>query len=457
MPESELFWAQLLDYIEGGNVVPVVGEALLKLELNGRAGFLYPYLARALAGELGLPADGEIAEPSLNEIACRYLERPSARREDIYSALHRFLSGQDLPIPDPLAKLAEIRCFKLFVTTTFDPLLARALGTDDVWAYFPNARDRDLPEGWAPSETPVVFHLLGRLSPEPSYAVTEEDVLECLHALQSESRCPKQLLDHLGQAHLLILGCRFENWLARFFLRTTSNDRLLNAEGIDYLADSKAVEDRRLVRFLRAFSRSTEIFEQGDAIEFVVELHRRWLERHPDGECLHNRTTPTPAYPQVRPGTVFLSYAREDLDVAKELHEALEREEVDVWLDQERLEFGEHWEQGIQRQLEDCAYFLPIVSADSLSRERRYLYREWRLAEQEATLRRPNSKFILPLAISRISLDGRDIPTSFQDAQWRHFEPGAEAADRAAELKVLAKEVKTLVRDYHRRRKGIDR
>lgn len=52
MPESEFFWEQILDYVESGSVIPVVGQDLLQVEVNGGARTLYVYLARELAGQL---------------------------------------------------------------------------------------------------------------------------------------------------------------------------------------------------------------------------------------------------------------------------------------------------------------------------------------------------------------------------------------------------------------------
>src|SRR5205823_9561850 len=64
---------------------------------------------------------------TLNTVVCRYLAE-DGEIEDIYPALKRVMSPLDeLSLPTALVKLAEIRPFKLFVSTTFDPLLAQAL------------------------------------------------------------------------------------------------------------------------------------------------------------------------------------------------------------------------------------------------------------------------------------------------------------------------------------------
>src|ERR1700680_1211641 len=118
-------WEQLLQFIEEGRVVPIVGRNVLTLDLGDRQVLLYDLLAERLAGRLGLPA--EPPPSSLNAVACSYLAE-GGELEDVYSALKSILSGPDgLPIPQPLLDLAGIRPLQLFVSTTFDPLLARAI------------------------------------------------------------------------------------------------------------------------------------------------------------------------------------------------------------------------------------------------------------------------------------------------------------------------------------------
>ena len=55
--ETARFWDQLLQFIEEGRVVPIVGQDLLVCEIDGQTTLLYPYLAAQLADYLGVPAD----------------------------------------------------------------------------------------------------------------------------------------------------------------------------------------------------------------------------------------------------------------------------------------------------------------------------------------------------------------------------------------------------------------
>src|SRR5215210_9407866 len=178
--EGPRFWDQLLQFIEDGRVVPIIGPDLLVADVNGHPVQLYTWLAERLAEYLEVPGDGLPATGALHEVACRFLSQ-NGQIEDIYSGLKRvFPSRESFPLPAPLLQLAEIRPFKLFVTTTLDPLLQQALDEvrfggqprTRVFAYAPNAV-QDLDQAIEEMDRPAVFHLFGRLSAVPEYVVTE--------------------------------------------------------------------------------------------------------------------------------------------------------------------------------------------------------------------------------------------------------------------------------------------
>src|SRR5215510_12729383 len=116
MGELSIFWDQLLQLIEEGKVVPVIGQDLLTLpESTGHALF-YPFLAERLARYLKVPADNLPKGGELNEVACRYLAKGKPIQH-IYAALKTVAAESEaLPIPEPLLRIASIRPLALFVT-----------------------------------------------------------------------------------------------------------------------------------------------------------------------------------------------------------------------------------------------------------------------------------------------------------------------------------------------------
>jgi hypothetical protein len=431
--EGPRFWDQLLSFIEGGLVVPILGPGLLVAAVDGKPSDLYSYLAERLAKYLEVPDDDLPAIGGLHEVACRHLSR-DGQIEDIYSGLTQvFPSREIFPIPEPLLQLASIRPLQLFVSTTFDPLLQQAL--DEVrfggrpgtrlFAYAPHAvKDLDAP--LKPADPPAVFHLFGRLLPVPDYAVTEEDTLEFVHALQSESRQPHLLFDELDRRQLLLLGGGFPDWLARFILRTPRQERMGLVRGrTDLVADERMRDDPALVAFLKQFSSRTRIYS-GGAVDFVDELHRRWSEKHPPQETVpESAAAPASGPLDMKPGSVFLSYASEDRPIIARLKEELEGAGVDVWLDRKELQGGDDYEAKIRRNIESCSYFVPILSPQTLTTKPRYFRLEWGWAERVAAQLPPNRRFIVPLVVGDVAPNDPALPERFCRLHWERLAPDA--------------------------------
>ena len=80
-------------------------------------------------------------------------------------------------------------------------------------------------------------------------------------------------------------------------------------------------------------------------------------------------------------GAVFLSYASQDAEAAQGICEALRSAGIEVWFDQSELRGGDVWDQKIQREIHDCALFIPLISANTASRHEGYFRLEWDLAD----------------------------------------------------------------------------
>jgi hypothetical protein len=63
---------------------------------------------------------------------------------------------------------------------------------------------------------------------------------------------------------------------------------------------------------------------------------------------------------------IFLSYAREDMGMAKQLYNDLKRYGLDVWLDTESLLPGDKWRDKIQDAIENSTYFIALLLTKSI-------------------------------------------------------------------------------------------
>ncbi len=448
VPES--FWDNLLDYIQEGTVVPVIGSELVTVREAERDVPLDGWLARKLAADLGLPTE-ELPEGfGLNEVVALHL-RNRGEREELYPMIHRRLKNAALPPPEPLKALASIPKLDLFVSLTFDSLLADALGPSQQIAYSPNTV-RDLPSPKSDLRQPVVFHLLGKASASPEYAICDEDLLEFLHGLQDKQRQPKTLFDELRGNHLLFLGCGFGDWLARFFLRTARSLELSQKRRRwDVLVGDRMAHDAGLVLFLESFSADTRVVSLA-AADFATELARRWHAAHPSAAAAAEPQSREmePAGKTVPSGAIFISYASEDLEAASRLAEGLRATGLEVWFDKNALQMGDDWARSIRRGIERCSLFLPVISQRSLGEEnrRRYFWREWNDADDFARGIAPGEAFIIPIVIDDdIRIDRVSLPGSFQKAQGTSLPSGTVTPG-------VADRLKELVRDFHRRQRA---
>ena len=445
--ESSIFWDQLIQLTEEGKVVPVVGQDLLTIPESSGPKLLYPFLAARLATYLKVSGDDLPEGAELNEVACRYLGKGKPAQQ-LYAALKTVAAeAESLPVPEPLLQLAAIRPIQLFVSTTFDSSLTRALNQKRfggnsktrVFAHSPN-EVQDLPGDLGSLGAPVVYHLMGRLSATPAYAVTQEDLIEFFNSLQSETHRPAQLFHELSSRSLLLLGTRLSGWLTSFLMRMSKRQRLSADDKTDYVADETVSNDKSLVLFLERFSSATEIFHDADPVAFVNELHQRWTERHPDAprpDTPQGESAPSPR--ELEPGAVFLSYASGDWPAVEKLKAALEEAGVDVFFDRDQLQPGNEWEGKLRRSIHQCSLFVPVISQQTLTSDRRFFRIEWNLALEEAQMASFSSEeaFLLPVVIDDTPRDHPALPARFKAIQWTSLpggEPKPDFVDRVKQL-----------------------
>jgi hypothetical protein len=422
---DEFFWGDLLDYIDEGRVVVVVDSGLLPVKHGGREIGFDALVAARLAAKMRIDLGNIDGMPRLDDVVSRYLLLPRARKEDLYVRIAQVVKELELPPPQALLDLAAVRRLDLFVTLAFDGLLTRAIdlvrhggqSRTDVVAFSPNrAADLRLPRERLTA--PTVFHLLGRQSSAPEWVICDEDRLEFLHALQDDARRPKLLFDALRDGHLLLIGCRLPDWLARFFLRAAKNERLSSRrETVEYLVDPRAARDPALKTFLADFSPATRVVSLEPGV-FCAELRARWEKRHPAVPT--DLPAPTRTEASSPDGAVFISYSSQDAAAVRELAQSLDAAGIDVWFDRSELQAGDEWDRRIRRGVEASSLFIPVISrtTQDVDRRRAYFWREWNAADERARGMAPDEPFLVPVVIDDTPPYGSVVPDRFRSAQW---------------------------------------
>jgi TolB-like protein len=118
------------------------------------------------------------------------------------------------------------------------------------------------------------------------------------------------------------------------------------------------------------------------------------------------------------PPSVFLSYASQDRDAARSLRDALADAGLEVWYDENELGGGEAWDQKIRRQIRECDYFMPVVSAQTEARHEGYFRREWRLAVDRTLDMADGHLFLIPVVIDDTDQNTARVPDRFIAVQW---------------------------------------
>lgn len=141
--------------------------------------------------------------------------------------------------------------------------------------------------------------------------------------------------------------------------------------------------------------------------------------------------------PTSDPQTVFLSYASQDARAVERIAMSLRAAGVEVWFDQHELSGGDAWDRKIRKQIQDCALFVPVISATTDARLEAYFRIEWNLAAQRTHAMAGEKAFLLPVVIDDTLAPAAIVPGEFQSVQWTRLPEGADLAPFTARVGAL--------------------
>jgi hypothetical protein len=398
------FWDELLARINEGEIIPIVGPGAVTFGAGDE--LLYPWLSQRLPDQLGLQLDQPARE--LQEVvdAQRAKGQPVER---IYKHLFKIVEDPDLRPGKTLAALAAIEGFPLFISTTFDPLLPRAVESaspggkpeDRRCASSLKSTWIDIPQEIGKLQLPFVYQVLGRAEPFRDFVVWDDDVLYFLLRLDQQLPQLPRLSDALQKSHVLVLGLSFSDWLLRFFVQVIKRQRLSELAGSElYIFDHLDPQERNKV--VVYFSRLTKQIRvmPTDPRAFIEELFTRWRAKHPvpaGDPYLMNKAH---REQQSAPGCIFVSYASPDLEIARYVVSQLQKAGCLVWFDKEQLTIGQDWKEELRNAVEErCGLFLSLISGQTSARHDGYNIYERNLAARRRDTFAENVVFYLPMRI----------------------------------------------------------
>ena len=428
LPDWE--WDMLTTLVREGCVVPVIGPELLIFRKEGREKPLYDVWARALAEQEGLPIPKGSPPSSLlyqvtNELSQRL------RPNDLAYKIDHVVERRAWPIAEPLRKLAEISSFSLYVTTTIDHLLQKALEeaptrrrqTVQEFKFMPEGKkpESDLPKDFGDSDAPSLFYLFGACSNTPgTFAGTEDDLIEFSWSLlDKDGQSPDFLFSYLKAKTVLLLGCNFPDWLGRFFIRALEQSPHEEKINIYYVSEHC---EAGLAHYLER--RHAHVLTEQSPVAFVDELYRRWSQYKESGVA---RPKATDVLPPFKSGAVFLSYAHEDHTVAKVIRDQLEANDIDTWMDDREFKGGEEFEPVIRENIKHASFFVAIISRslDRLLPEGRFVLKEWKWAEDASEARHKDECFLQPVVIDDTPPAASFVDLPYRELHWNQLSEGA--------------------------------
>ena len=460
---SDDFWDVLLDRIEEGKVIPVLGCELVTIAIENEEIPLYRLIATRLLKKHKIGDDEVELKPhqELND-AVVALKNKGKPIQDLYGQINRILKdimteldNKKATMSSALRELAGITSFDIFITTTFDDFLIDTV--DDIRTngakntekivYAPNLPDqarRDIPEV-KQSNYHAVFYLFGEASTSPTYAIHDEDTLEYLYSILTESgKLPERLIGDIRNRDLLLIGCNFADWLSRFFIRLSNQQRLasVHRDKREFLVGKELATDSSLTVFLERFSQNSRLCAC-DAETFVRELAERWRAAHPTEKAssLPDRTPDT--------GDIFISYSHHDVGAAKTLCEELDGIGGGVvWFDKTALWPGDEWGKKIDAAINGCKIFLPLISSTTAKTVDGYFAKEWNLAVNRKKTVPGRSYDIIPVIIEEEKDGTTDAYTHWIPELFKEFHVGH--APNGHMNKKLREKISEKLRDLRR-------
>jgi hypothetical protein len=137
---------------------------------------------------------------------------------------------------------------------------------------------------------------------------------------------------------------------------------------------------------------------------------------------------------------VFISYAREDGDLASRVFDSLQRAYFEPWLDQESLQGGDDWNKRIEGDLDASDFALVLYTPAFCRKTDSYVNKEVALACERAL--RVRGSFLIPVrTVDLAEADRVDALRKFDEMELKEAEFDAD----------FAKIISTMKREYQRR------
>lgn len=429
-------WELLMNAVDEKRVVPIIGDNLVTILLDdGTRVPVREYLLRELSLRFG--GDGTCRAYSEIEDLIREYNRKLRNpgdMTDIYFEIFDILGKAKVSLPEFAVRFFGMCRFPLVLTTSCVRGIDKLLGVqpENVRIYGKKAAS-DLKQSELDSGQTMLYYLFGRAGmTRRSFKVTEDDLLDYLHCWHNCDTRPAYLGEYLSDKFLLVLGCDYPNWLFRFFWHSIRNFTIVppsaDMQGVVTVSPQTIDADADLMNFLSRVQ--TSVYSKAE--DFMNEFMCRYQDRASFGRTSEEHMA------DEQQCDIFISYASEDYETARQVAGKFRDYGALVWFDKADLDAGEKYQRTIVEKIRECKRFVPILSKSTLVSGRRFFKKEWLWAIDEAGYRL-NEPFISPVVVDGMDpFSEKSIPAEFrEDAHVINFSD--EDFDR---------QVKTIIRSF---------
>lgn len=382
--EGDFTWEQFAkDCLLNKYVLVIGSEAILNRDVNPEAEgnsmkLLFDLVLRYKSEEDYLHLKKRFK--SFTELVREY--NYSNVRELVFDTVRSndFVPCFDDEIEPSLMRMLQTKCFRIVLATSIDPYLEIAM--EKVWGkggfdvvQIENAQQsfKQVMYDEFGVTRPTLCYVFGKVNIDKSlsenrFVLSENDAMEKISSW-FENHKNNSFLKYVRTFRLLSVGCQFDDWMFRFFW-------FLLRGRVSTEADGQVAVEIKNDDKLRNYLENEKVKVFANARLFMNDT----------ADCIE-RATDMENMPRKENG-VFISYAHEDRHVALRLFDKLHTAGVNVWIDEENLESGDRYLPRIQKAIETCKVFMPVLSSQVKTDinndvyKNRWYAKEWQMIQQ---------------------------------------------------------------------------
>lgn len=416
MELSNADWNLLLEKISERKTVLVIGDNLTRIHNNslveyisshllehvrnyyaqkwGKEGFPKKIIEQRIKKEITLPTNSSIMDMNWWEYSEAFEATSSGNLVQFIKDLIDDIREEDLDysLVDDLLSIGK---FNIILSTSYSKTYKELV---EEWAknnkcrfYYADIQKERLiitpdEDGgtWYGENNQVLFiNLMGNISPSTRslnhILVTEEDIILFVCSWIKSLSQRVNLIDHLKDNFLLVLGCHAPSWAFRFIWYILKNPTAykLSQESSQSLCLRPSPLDNSVSKFILRYA--TKIVNAEDTASFIEKLKNKWIANGYNVEIKDECPPPDSV-------DVFISYASEDRATVEHfiipiMESLAQTENITYWYDQENLRPGNVWEKEIEHAIKHTCVFLalqtPLSKKICRDNKVKYLKYEW--------------------------------------------------------------------------------